>query len=118
MSNLDPRAQLLEGQTAAFLQALDAQGCPPIYKLTPADARNVLLGAQTSGNVIKEPADLENRSISGSPTGTISLRIVHPQGSRSSSLPRSARRSNYCANWREWEYDHNVCSSSHATHLH
>ncbi len=52
MSNLDPRAQLLEGQTVAFLQALDAQGGPPLYKLTPADARNVLLGAQTSAHVI------------------------------------------------------------------
>src|SRR5262249_49606298 len=37
MNNLDPRAQLLEGQTVAFVQALDAQGGSPIYTLTPAD---------------------------------------------------------------------------------
>src|SRR5262245_22006016 len=43
MNNLDPRAQLLEGQTVAFVQALDAQGGSPIYTLTHADARNLLL---------------------------------------------------------------------------
>ena len=118
MNNLDPRAAMLEAQTLAFLQALDAQGGPPIYTLTPAVARNLLLGAQRSAHLIKEPADIEDRTISGGPTGTISLRLVRPQGSRSSSLQRSARRSDHCANWREWEYGHNVCPSSHATHLH
>lgn len=87
MSSTDPRAAILEAQTLAFVQALDAQGGPPIYTLTPADARNLLLGAQTSGNVIKEPAELEDRTISGGPTGTISLRIVRPQGSGGRTLP-------------------------------
>ena len=118
MNERDTRAAILEAQTLAFVQALEAQGGPPIYKLTPADARNLLLGAQRSAYVIKEPADIEDRTISGGPTGTISLRIVRPQGSRSPSLPRSVRRSDHCATWREWEYGHNVCSSSHATHLH
>jgi acetyl esterase len=87
MSNLDPRAQLLEGQTVAFLQTLDVQGGPPIYTLTSADARNLLLGAQTSAQVVKEPADLEDRSISGGPTGTISLRVVRPYDSAGRTLP-------------------------------
>jgi acetyl esterase/lipase len=87
MNNLDPRATILEAQTLAFLQALDAQGGPPIYKLTPAAARNVLLSAQTSGTVRKEPADLEDFYISGGPTGDISLRIVRPQESRNRTLP-------------------------------
>ena len=68
MNDRDTRAAMLEAQTLAFVQALDAQGGPPIYKLTPADARNLLLSVQTSGNVIKEPADLEDRTISGGPT--------------------------------------------------
>ena len=87
MNDRDTRAAILEAQTLAFVQALDAQGGPPIYELTPADARNLLLGAQESAHVIKEPADLEDRMISGGPTGTISLRIVRPYGSGSRTLP-------------------------------
>ncbi len=87
MNNLDPRATFLEAQTVRFLQALEAQGGPPIYKLTPTEARNLLLGAQTSANVVKEPADITDRTISGGPTGTISLRIVRPQGSGNRTLP-------------------------------
>lgn len=87
MNNLDPRATMLEAQTLAFLQALDAQGGPPIYKLTPAAARDVLLNAQTSVPVRKAPADLEDFYISGGPTGEISLRIVRPQGSHNQMLP-------------------------------
>ena len=83
----DVRAGILEAHTLAFLKELDAQGGPPIYKLTPADARNLLLGAQTSAHVIKEPADIEDRTISGGPSGTISLRIVRPYGSGSRTLP-------------------------------
>jgi acetyl esterase len=87
MNDHDTRAAILEAQTLAFVQALDAQGGPPIYTLTPADARNLLLGAQTSVDVIKEPANIEDRTISGGPTGTISLRIVRPSGSDSRTLP-------------------------------
>jgi acetyl esterase len=75
------RAASLEPHTLAFLKALEAQGGPPVYTLAPADARNVLLGAQTSGQVAKQPAALEDRTINAGPTGTISLRIVRPAGS-------------------------------------
>jgi acetyl esterase len=87
MNTSDTRATFLEAQTLAFLQALEAQGGPPIYKLTPAAARNLLLSAQTSGTVRKEPADLEDFHISGGPTGDISLRMVRPPGSRNRTLP-------------------------------
>jgi hypothetical protein len=113
MNHHETRAAILEAQTLAFVQALDAQGGPPIYKLTPADARNLLLGAQESAQVIKEPADLEDRTISGGPTGTISLRIVRrttAAGARSQ--PSSTfmvaagfwatkrRTTGWCANWQ------------------
>lgn len=87
MNNLDPRATMLEAQTLAFVQALDAQGGTPIYQLTPAAARDVLLGAQTSIPVRKAPADLEDFHISGGPTSDIALRIVRPQGSQKRPLP-------------------------------
>lgn len=87
MSDLDPRAAVLEAQTLAFLQVLEAQGGPPIYKRTPANARNLLLGAQTSDNVSKEAADVVDRVINAGPTGAISLRIVRPYGSGNRILP-------------------------------
>ncbi len=87
MNNLDPRATVVEAQTLTFLQALDAQGGPPIYELTPDTARNVLLSAQISVKVHKEPVDLEDFYISGGPTGDIALRVVRPPGSRNRTLP-------------------------------
>lgn len=70
-TNDDVRSAILEAQTLAFLKGLEAQGGPPIYTLTPVAARDLLLGAQTSVNVVKEPAEIEERTISGGPTGTI-----------------------------------------------
>lgn len=87
MNSHDPRANVLEAQTLHFVRALDAHGGPPIYTLTPADARKVLLGAQTSVNVHKEPADITDRVISSNATGSISLRIVRPHNSGTRTLP-------------------------------
>ena len=76
----DRRVMELEPTTLAFLKGLEAQGGPPLYTLSPADARNVLVSVQRSSNVPKPPADSQDRTISGGPTGEISLRIVRPQG--------------------------------------
>jgi acetyl esterase/lipase len=76
----DRRVMELETNTLAFLKALEAQGGPPIYTLSPDDARNVLLSLQTSANIPKPQAEVKDRTISGGPTGKISLRIVRPQG--------------------------------------
>jgi acetyl esterase len=76
----DIRVKELEPNTLAFLKSLEAQGGPPLYTLSPADARNVLVSVQKSSNVTKLPADIQDRTIPGGPTGEISLRIVRPQG--------------------------------------
>jgi acetyl esterase len=76
----DPRASFIEPHTLAFLKGLEAQGGPPLYTLTPAEARNVLVAVQESAGVTKLPAEIEDRTIPGGPTGEISLRIVRPQG--------------------------------------
>jgi acetyl esterase len=78
----DQRASFLEQHTLAFLKGLEAQGGPPLYTLSPADARNVLLTVQRSVDVPKLPAEIEDRTIAGGPTGEISLRIVRPQGAK------------------------------------
>jgi acetyl esterase len=70
----------LDAATDAFIKALAAQGGPPLYTLSPADARNVLLSVQRSINVPRLPADIEDRTISGGPTGDVSIRILRPQG--------------------------------------
>ncbi len=81
VSNItDRRATFIEPHTLAFLKGLEAQGGPPLYTLTPAEARKVLLAVQASVNVTKLPAEIEDRTIPGGPTGEVSLRIVRPQG--------------------------------------
>lgn len=53
-------------------------GGKPIYTLSPADARNVLAGAQ-KGDVKKLAAQEEDRVIKAGPTGSVKLRIVRPE---------------------------------------
>jgi acetyl esterase len=72
LTNLDP-------DTTAFLRALEAQGGPPLYTLSPRDARQVLVDVQQSVRVSAPATEIEDRAISG-PTGQIPLRIVRPQG--------------------------------------
>lgn len=70
---------VLEINTQSFLSALAAKGGPQIHELSIADARGVLLSAQ-AGPVARPAADIEARTIPGSPDGEISLRIVRPKG--------------------------------------
>ncbi|HBN51550.1 MAG TPA: lipase, partial [Thalassospira sp.] len=48
---------VLENNTQNFINALTASGGAPIYTLSPADARNVLAGAQ-AGPIAKRAADV------------------------------------------------------------
>lgn len=70
----------LDATTNAFLQSLAAQGGPPLYTLSPAEARAVLTRVQSSVTVTELPADIEDRTISGGPTGEVSIRLIRPQG--------------------------------------
>jgi acetyl esterase len=72
-ANLDPTV-------AAFGRQLEASGGPPLYTLSPTEARAVLTGIQSSVKVAKQPADIEDCTIGGGPTGTVDLRIVRPRG--------------------------------------
>src|SRR5260370_21849719 len=62
-----------------FLQALAAQGGPPLYALSPEEARAVLAGVQT-GEGLRFEADSEDCTISAGPTGELALRIMRPRG--------------------------------------
>jgi acetyl esterase len=59
------------------LAAASADG-PPLYELSPAEAREVLRSVQTSAPVELLPAELDDRTIPGGPTGDVNIRIVKP----------------------------------------
>jgi acetyl esterase/lipase len=78
----------VEQQTRAFLESLQQNPGPPLYKLSPEQARAVLSGLQASIPVKKLPADIEDRTIPGGPDNTdVSVKIVRPQGGSNETLP-------------------------------
>jgi acetyl esterase len=68
----------LDATIDRFVKRLAAQGGPPLYTLSPAEARAVLAGVQ-AGEILRFEADSEDCTISGGPTGEIALRIVRPR---------------------------------------
>ena len=63
----------------AAQQVADAFSKPPfLYEMKPADARKVLIDAQ-SGPVSKLPVDQEWITVP-SPVGDVRVRIIRPQG--------------------------------------
>lgn len=71
----------LEPTTQHFIDALTAKGGPAIYTLSPADARNVLAGAQ-AGPAAKLPADIEAKTLPVGPTGKTQVHVVRPAGAK------------------------------------
>jgi acetyl esterase len=76
----------VEQNTRAFLESLQQNPGSPLYKLSPQQARAVLSGLQ-AGYVEKPPADIENRTIAGGPTGQVSIQIIRPPNSGDTILP-------------------------------
>ncbi len=70
---------VLENNTQNFINVLNASGGEPIYTLSPADARNVLAGAQ-AGPIAKRAADVTDTVFPVGPTGETRVRIVRPEG--------------------------------------
>jgi acetyl esterase len=71
---------VIEPNTKAWLDDLEAAaaGSPPLYELSPEDAREVLRSIQAGVQVELPPAEIEDRSIAGGPTGEVSIRIIRP----------------------------------------
>jgi acetyl esterase len=76
----------VEQNTRAFLESLQQNQGPPLYKLSPQQARNVLSGLQ-AGRIEKLPSEIENRTIPGGPIGDISIQIIRPLNSDNKTLP-------------------------------
>jgi acetyl esterase len=73
---LDPAAR-------AFLDALAAANGPPIFTLSPGEARGVLDRLQ-SGDTTMAPAEVEPHTIPGGSSGEISITVVRPAESNAS----------------------------------
>ena len=69
----------IEHHTQAFLNALNSSGGTPIEKLSPKDARAVLVGAQAGANVSLPKVDISQKTISVDGQD-INLTIVRPAG--------------------------------------
>ena len=76
-------AVVLEPAAQALADALAAGGGPPLYTLSPDDARAVLDQAQ-AGDVAMAPAEVEEHTIPGGPDGTVSITVVRPVDSNGS----------------------------------
>ena len=72
-----PAEQALEPHTQEFVDGL--AGAPPIYTLSPADARSVLVRAQ-SIPVGKPSAQIEDITFPVGPTGSVPIRVIRPAG--------------------------------------
>ena len=84
--SMDTTQPTLELHTQQFVDSL--AGAPPIYTLSPADARSVLARAQ-SIPVGKPSAQIEDITLPVGPTGSVPIRIVRPTGAPSKSCRRS-----------------------------
>lgn len=67
--------------TKAFVDALEAKNAPPLYTLTPVEARKVLNDAQ-SGVTAKPDAEVRDIQVKGGPTGSVEVRVVRPKQAR------------------------------------
>src|SRR4051794_1666603 len=68
---------VLEPTTQKMIDALAAAGGPPLYTLSPQDARDVLTRVQQAP-ATKLPALIEDSTFPVGPTGTTRIRIVRP----------------------------------------
>jgi acetyl esterase len=70
----------LEPITQRFIDDLMAAGVPPVYTLSPADAR-ALLARQQSVPTVKPDAHIEDATFPVGPKGAVRVRIVRPKDS-------------------------------------
>jgi acetyl esterase len=75
-------APAIDPATNSWLDQLGAEAertsAPPLYEMSPADARELLRSIQQSVDVKMLPADIDDRVVQGGPTGELQIRIVKP----------------------------------------
>lgn len=81
MKNPSSKNPWLTVETQQFIDELAKADAPPLYTLTPQEARKVLSGTQAMA-VAKQPADIEDLKLDIGPTGEVDVRIYRPAGSK------------------------------------
>ena len=71
----------LTRKTKAFVDALAAEKAPPLYTLTPEEARKVLESVQAK-SIQKPEVDMEDMELAVGPTGKVDTRIVRPKNAQ------------------------------------
>jgi acetyl esterase len=64
-----------------FVDGLAKKGGPPLSKLSPAEARKVLVDVQSAPGALA-PARLEEKTLSVGPTGSVKVFIVRPESAK------------------------------------
>lgn len=82
MNEFLPQKHIIEPITQKFLDNINSLEGPPIYELSPSEARNVLLKVQDI-NIPTLPADIEDYTIPAGPKGEIDIRIIRPENNKS-----------------------------------
>jgi acetyl esterase len=78
----------VENETKAFLEKIQKISGPPLYKMSPDAARNVLSSLQSGSTTMTVPSvDIQDHVIYGSNGKNISIRIIRPVNSASKTLP-------------------------------
>lgn len=73
---------VLDPQSQAFLKFVKDSGRPEMYTLSVGEARAMFAKGQAAVPVIKLPADVESRTISAGPNGSLRIYIVRPAGNK------------------------------------
>jgi acetyl esterase len=72
---------VLEPTAQKMVDEIAAAGGPPLFKMTPDEARGVLTRVQ-AGRSDMAPASIEDTTFPVGPTGTTRIRIVRPEGAK------------------------------------
>ncbi len=62
------------------VDAMEASGLPPIYTLSPEEARNFLKETQSGNGIAKPEVDIKDYHLPVGPTGGLEVRVVRPKG--------------------------------------
>lgn len=72
------RYSKIEDKTLKFLESLEQNKAPPLYTLSPDEARNILSNLQTTYPVQKLPVNIEDKIIRDNSDKEVSVTIVRP----------------------------------------
>ena len=82
MKEFSNKKHIIEPFTQQFLDNINSLSGPPIYELSPIEARNILWKVQDI-KITKLPADIEDYTIPVGPKGETNIRIIRPKGNKS-----------------------------------